>query len=163
MQPGNALIAMRTEHERKFLLKNDSWKTGAEGLLCRQGYIAEGNQVVVRVRVMGNEGFLTIKERIPGISRGEYEYAIPHEDAEAMLDEISVGVVIEKLRYRVPYAGHLWEIDEFHGVNQGLVVAEIELSAADTPFARPEWLGAEVTGDARYYNAHLAYYPFSTW
>ena len=154
---------MPTEHERKFLLKNDSWKRGAEGILCRQGYIAEGQQVVVRVRVMGENGFLTVKERIPGISRSEYEYSIPREDAEAMLDDMSVGVVIEKQRYRLTHAGHVWEIDEFYGVNLGLVVAEIELPAADTPFVRPSWLGAKVTGDPRYYNANLAYYPFSTW
>ncbi len=128
----------------------------------RQGYLASSERAVVRVRVDGARGVLTIKGRTDGISRAEFEYEIPADDARQMLSTLA-GAVVEKTRYRIPHGEHVWEVDVFSGANAGLVVAEIELSSPDEPFDRPSWLGAEVSHDPRYRNSLLAVEPFTRW
>jgi adenylate cyclase len=152
---------MGTEIERKFLVNGTDWRVG-DGERVRQGYLSRAPERTVRVRVVGDEGFLTIKGANRGIVRAEYEYPIPVADAEALL-ALCEGPLVEKTRYRVPFGGRLWEVDEFHGENAGLVVAEIELAAADEAPERPPWVGAEVSDDPRYYNASLSRRPFRTW
>ena len=154
---------MAQEIERKFLLAGDGWRGLAEGVEYRQGYLCAERTRTVRVRIAGNKGFLTIKGAAAGITRSEYEYAIPVEDARAMLHTLCPQPQIEKKRYTIPYKGFLWEVDEFFGLNQGLLVAEIELSFENQQFERPEWIGREVTADRRYTNAALCITPFSTW
>ena len=126
-----------------------------------QGYLSTVPERTVRVRIKGEKGYLTVKWRNAGIRRAEYEYEIPLADAEAML-ELCEQPLIEK-RYLVPCEGYTWEVDVFAGANEGLIVAEIELPAEDTPFEKPAWLGAEVSGDARYYNANLIRHPYRDW
>lgn len=155
--------AMGQEIERKFLLAGDHWRGLAEGVHYRQGYLQNTPGCTVRVRIAGNNGYLTIKGATTGISRSEYEYAIPLEDAKAMLDTLCPQPQIEKLRYVIPYEGFVWEVDEFLGLNQGLVVAEIELADAEQRFPSPDWIGREVSGDHRYANASLCLHPYSTW
>lgn len=155
---------MATEIERKFLLSNDSWRaTAAVGVLFRQGYLSTEPERTVRVRLEGALGKLTIKGKTVGCTRSEYEYAIPPDEAAELLDSLCLQPLIEKTRYRLEYAGQLWEVDEFHGINAGLLIAEIELAAADQDFVVPDWLGAEVTADPRYYNANLVKNPFTRW
>jgi CYTH domain-containing protein len=154
---------MALEIERKFLLAGDGWRGLAEGIDFRQGYLCADRQRTVRVRIAGDRGFLTIKGATTGASRNEYEYEIPLGEAQAMLDDLCLQPQIVKRRYTIPFDGFLWEIDEFFGLNQGLIVAEIELEREDQSFARPEWIGAEVTGDPRYANAALCVNPFSGW
>jgi len=154
---------MSIEIERKFLLAGNQWRGLATGKEYRQGYLSDGKGCTVRVRTVGSKGYLTIKGPGNGISRPEYEYEIPVAEAGAMLDQLCHKPVIEKTRYKIPYAGFVWEVDEFHGENQGLVVAEIELDFEDQPFEKPEWIGEEVTGDVRYFNARLVRHPFSQW
>ncbi len=154
---------MAIEIERKFLLCNDSWRQGARGRHYRQGYIMTGRGVTVRVRTVEDRGFLTIKGKSRGMARAEYEYPIPVADAREMLETLCTGPLIEKTRYLVEYRGFTWEIDEFAGENQGLLVAEIELSSEDQDFPRPPWLGREVTGDRRYFNASLVQDPYKNW
>jgi adenylate cyclase len=155
--------AVGKETERKFLVASDAWRKGAAGTLYRQGYLSTHKERTVRVRVVGKKGYLTIKGETQGATRDEYEYPIPVNDANHMLDALCEKPLIEKTRWTVRVEPHLWEIDEFHGDNQGLVVAEIELRSEDEPFAKPGWLGQEVTGDARYFNSHLVAHPFRTW
>ncbi len=154
---------MAQEIERKFLLAGDGWRGLAEGVEYRQGYLCAEQARTVRVRIAGDQGFLTIKGAAAGITRSEYEYAIPVEDARALLDTLCPQPQIEKKRYTIPFKGFLWEVDEFFGLNQGLIVAEIELSYENQPFERPEWIGREVTADRRYANAALCIAPFNTW
>ncbi len=154
---------MGTEIERKFLVRDESWRRGAAGTRYRQGYLCNSEGVTVRVRTAGELGFLTIKGPSDGAARAEYEYEIPARDAEELLDTLCERPLIEKLRYRVAHAGLVWEIDEFLGENQGLIVAELELERADQPFALPPWAGEEVTGDPRYFNASLVRCPFTSW
>ncbi len=157
---------MALEIERKFLLSSDAWRDlVTQSTLFRQGYLTpgvEGTKASVRVRVEGERGVLNVKSVRMGIQRHEYEYEIPLVDANEMLDTLC-GAIIEKTRHLVPLGAHVWEIDEFHGDNAGLIVAEIELSAADEAFAQPAWVGGEVTDDARYYNVALVSRPFNTW
>ncbi len=157
---------MALEIERKFLVKNDSWKNSADiGTKLIQGYIASEN-ATIRIRVAGEKAFLTIKGRstADGVSRNEFEYAIPLEDAEKMLDELCEKPYIEKTRYIViAEDSHRWEIDVFEGANYGLVVAEIELENEDEGFALPDWAGEEVSSRPEYRNSSLAQRPFSTW
>ena len=153
---------MGIEIERKFLVKDDSWKAAADnGRICRQGYLLSDGGMTVRVRVIGAKAFLTIKGPSNGISREEFEYEIPAADAEALLAQC--GKHIEKVRYLISHAGMVWELDVFAGANEGLVMAEIELEAEGWEFGRPEWAGEEVSGDPRYYNAYLADHPFTGW
>jgi CYTH domain-containing protein len=154
---------MGLEIERKFLVTGTAWKGLAEGVLTRQGFLSSAVDRTVRVRIAGNRAFLTVKGRSRGISRAEFEYAIPVEDAEAMLGDLCEKPLIEKTRYRVPFGAHIWEVDEFHGANAGLVVAEVELESTDEKPALPPWVGREVSEDARYFNANLVKRPFTAW
>ena len=153
---------MGIEIERKFLVKDDSWKADADhGRGCRQGYLLSDGGMTVRIRVIGEKAFLTVKGASSGISRTEFEYEIPTVDAEALLE--LCDTLVEKVRYLVPYAGMVWELDVFAGANEGLVMAEIELESEEQEVGLPEWAGEEVSGDARYYNAYLAKHPFTDW
>lgn len=153
---------MGVEIERTFLVKNASWRYDADaGVLCRQGYLVASPELTVRVRLMGVHGFLTIKGATEGIRRSEYEYPIPLEAAEELLNSCSFRV--EKRRYRIDVEKHLWEVDVFTGANEGLVLAEVELAYEQENFVRPNWLGNEVSTDARYINARLAQEPFLSW
>lgn len=154
---------MGTEIERKFLLKNDAWRGLAPGVAYRQGYLNSAKERTVRIRTVGDRAFLTIKGLTVGATRAEYEYPIPLADCEAMLDTLAEKPLIEKTRYRIRLGDLTWEIDEFFGENRGLVVAEVELEREDQPFARPAWLGEEVTGDPRYFNANLISHPYCRW
>lgn len=155
---------MPVEIERKFLVRRDLWRPDpATGVACRQGYLCIAPERVVRVRIAGSAAYLTIKGSRIGIARPEFEYPVPRDDAEFMLDHLCIAPVIIKRRYRVPFQGHIWEVDEFEGENAGLVTAEIELSAPDTPFEAPPWVGAEVSSDPRYGNASLVRHPFRAW
>ena len=154
---------MGKEIERKFLLTDDAWRAGARGKRYRQGYLCTARERTVRVRAVDDAGYLTIKGVSHGAARAEYEYGIPVADADEMLDSLCERPLIEKTRYRVEHGGLVWEIDEFHGDNQGLVVAEVELQSADQPIVKPAWIGEEVTGDQRYFNANLVARPYSKW
>jgi len=154
---------MGTEIERKFLLRDDSWRTGAQGTLYRQGYLSSTPGRTVRVRVAGQEAWLTIKGPMEGLVRAEYEYPLPLGDAIVLLANLCEPALIEKTRYEVTFSGDRWEIDEFHGANEGLVVAELELERADQSFQAPRWLGAEVSDNPMYFNSRLAKYPYKLW
>jgi len=154
---------MAKEIERKFLVISDAFKKGIDPLFIHQGFINTDKNSVVRVRMQGSEGYLALKSSGSGISRIEFEYEIPVEDAFEMLRDLCRGPTIEKLRYMPEYKGHLWEVDVFMKENSGLVIAEIELTSEDEDFSKPRWLGDEVTGDPRYYNANLIDLPFSRW
>ncbi|WP_298409702.1 CYTH domain-containing protein [Janthinobacterium sp.] len=154
---------MGVEIERKFLLQGDAWRGLGQAVLLRQGYLSSARERVVRVRIEGEQAMLTIKGANVGATRGEWEYPIPLADAVELLDGLCEQPLIEKVRHRIEHAGMVWEVDEFLGANAGLVVAEIELASEDQPFEKPEWIGAEVSGDARYYNANLIRHPFSQW
>lgn len=155
---------MAIEIERKFLVRTDRWHPDpAQGSRYRQGYLSIGPDLVVRVRTVEGQGYLTVKGGTTGISRLEFEYPIPGADAETMLDRLCPAPLIDKTRYRVPFEGLTWEVDVFEGENAGLVLAEVELPAADTPVTPPPWVGEEVSEDPRYYNAYLARHPFKQW
>jgi adenylate cyclase len=155
---------MATEIERKFLLASDDWRREVtEHTDLVQGYLSRGKNSAIRVRIKGEQAHLNIKHTIDGIHRLEYEYPIPIGDAREMLERVALRPLIDKTRHHVRRGPHLWEIDEFHGDNAGLVVAEVELSAADEEFERPAWLGTEVSDDARYYNSNLSEHPYSRW
>jgi len=154
---------MGTEIERKFLLIGDSWRSLATGTKYRQGYLNSTKERVVRVRTIDDDGFLTIKGITTGATRVEYEYKIPKKDATEMLDELCEKPIIEKNRYKIDFAGFIWEVDEFFGENQGLIVAEIELESEEQPFEKPEWIGDEVTGDPKYFNSNLIVNPYTKW
>lgn len=153
---------MAVEIERKFLLRDDGWRAAVErSLRIRQGYLG-GEACSVRVRISDETGTLNIKSKQVGISRSEFEYAIPLADAEDLL-RLAGASVLTKTRHHVRIGAHLWEIDEFEGDNAGLVVAEIELERDDETFERPAWLGDEVSFDRRYYNASLVREPYARW
>jgi adenylate cyclase len=152
---------MGIEIERKFLVVGDGWRQ-APAVPYAQGYLNRDKQRTVRVRVVEDSAWLTVKGASTGATRAEFEYPIPVADARQLL-ALCDGPLVRKLRRVVVHAGLTWEIDEFQGDNAGLVVAEIELVAEDAPFERPAWLGAEVTHDARYFNSNLATAPFCTW
>ena len=153
---------MGIEIERKFLLSGEQWRALGQPLLLRQGYLSSTPARVVRVRVEGDQAFMTVKGKSVGATRGEWEYPIPLVDANQLL-ALCEQPLVEKFRRKIDYAGNVWEVDEFLGANAGLVVAEIELVSEDQPFARPDWIGAEVTHDARYFNSALARHPYSAW
>ncbi len=155
---------MAIEIERKFLVAGDFMPETVGSTRIVQGYICSQPGRTVRVRVRGEKGFLTVKGASDekGLSRQEFEWQIPLADAERLMTLCEPGV-IEKERYLVPHGGHTWEVDVFHGANEGLTLAEIELSSEDEPFERPSWLGKEVTGDRRYYNSTLTKQPFNKW
>lgn len=156
---------MAVEIERKFLVTADAWRDAADGSSehYRQGYLALSERAVVRVRLSATgAAWLCVKERRIGARRGEYEYPIPAVDARELLG-LAGERVVEKRRYLVSYAAKRWEVDEFLGANTGLVVAEIELRSETEAFEPPPWLGVEVTGEERYYNAALAFHPLREW
>lgn len=158
---------MGTEIERKFLVQLDSWRKEvvAESYLC-QGYMSLQGDLhrTIRIRIAGEKAFLTLKGPNDGISRMEFEYPIPPEDARILLRDFCEGAVIEKIRHIVPCPnGRKWEIDEFQGDNAGLILAEIELTSEEETFPRPEWLGEEVSGDKAYYNSNLRLNPYKNW
>ncbi|ABA21594.1 adenylate cyclase [Trichormus variabilis ATCC 29413] len=153
---------MAQEIERKFLVNGDDWRQLAEGSPYRQGYIPSQG-ATVRIRVVGNQGYLTIKGPTVNFSRSEFEYLIPLADAQEMLDTLCDRPFIEKIRYKIDLAGLVWEIDEFAGVNQGLILAEVELADEAQKIDIPHWIGTEVTGDHRYFNSYLVKHPFSQW
>lgn len=146
---------MGLEIEYKFLVKNDNYKKmSTKSYRIRQGYLSRVPERVVRVRIKGNAGYLTVKGKNHGATRLEFEYEIPLEDAERML-ELCDGPVIDKIRYIVAYEGHKWDVDEFLGGRTGLVIAEIELGSENEPFAIPDFIGEDVTGNPQYYNSNL--------
>lgn len=157
---------MAQEIERKFLVQGEGWRT-ANSAHYRQGYLNLDPARTVRVRTVEKSatgeqhGYLTIKGKAVELTRPEYEYEIPLQDAHEMLDRLCQRPLIEKIRYRLPVGDVVWEVDEFLGDNAGLVVAEVELASADQPFAKPIWLGQEVTDDPRYLNASLVTAPFT--
>lgn len=155
---------MAIEIERKFLVTGAGWRDRVvRSLPMVQGYLAgDGGKASVRVRLEGDAGKVNIKAAVIGMARAEYEYDIPADDARAILERLCVGV-LEKVRHFVSHAGRTWEVDEFAGANAGLVIAELELDDERETFERPDWLGAEVTHERRYYNHALALQPYSTW
>jgi CYTH domain-containing protein len=154
---------MGTEIERKFLVIGDGWRSLGTGLPYWQGYLVSEPERVVRVRIAGDQGFITIKGSATGISRPEFEYSIPGEEAQELLETLCDRPFIQKTRYKIPWGDLVWEIDEFAGENQGLIIAEIELPTADHAIDLPAWIGEDVSHDPRYYNASLVKLPFSQW
>lgn len=154
---------MGREIEKKFLIADNSWRGIAEGIPYRQGYLNSEKGRTVRIRTINERGILTIKGPDESGVKLEYEYDIPIGDAREMLDRLCYRPLIEKVRYCIPFAGFYWEVDEFKGENEGLFIAEIELEFVGQYFDKPAWIGREVTGDARYYNANLVHNPYSRW
>ena len=155
---------MALEIERKFLIRSEDWRekvTRRE--LLRQGYLSSGSQCSIRARIAGEQAWLNLKARRSGMTRLEFEYPIPVEDANEILNELARGPILEKYRHLIPAGEYVWEVDEFLGANAGLIVAEIELPSETAQFERPSWLGEEVTEDERYYNFNLAQKPYTEW
>ena len=154
---------MAIEIERKFLVKEKPFSIAKRSLKINQGYIINEKSKVIRVREKGDDYFLTIKGNNIGISRLEYDFPISKEDAKELIFHFCKTTLIEKTRHYVEHKGHTWEVDEFHGTNDGLIVAEIELESEDEKFEIPNWIGQEVTQDERYYNMNLAVHPYTSW
>ncbi|MBN1008368.1 CYTH domain-containing protein [Amphritea pacifica] len=154
---------MAQEIERKFLVNMDKVDLPEQGLTICQGYIQTTDKTTVRIRIMGDKAFLTLKGETKGISRSEFEYEVPVTDARQMLDELCKGPVVDKTRYLISHKNHLWELDIFAGDNEGLIVAEVELDSEDEQPELPDWVTEEVTGDRRYYNSNLLTHPFKNW
>lgn len=138
---------------------SEQWRALAEGTVYRQGYLSSIKERTVRIRTINDKAFLTIKGVTVSATRTEYEYEIPYADCCAMLDELAERPIIEKKRYKIPVGDVVWEIDEFMGVNVGLIVAEVELKSEEQKFDKPEWIGEEVSGDPRYFNSNLVAHP----
>lgn len=153
---------MAQEIERKFLVTGDTWRQ-VDGTLYRQGYLNTIKERTVRVRRKGEQGYLTIKGETVGATRLEFEYEIPADDADQMLDVLCERPLIEKKRYKVEHQGLIWEVDEFFGENEGLILAEVELTHEDQSVPKPNWIGEEVTDDPRYFNANLVNHPYRQW
>jgi CYTH domain-containing protein len=154
---------MGIEIERKFLVKNDQWRILGEGKLYRQGYLSTDIERTVRVRTVDKKGFLTIKGITENARREEFEYEIPFEEAKWMMDELCKPPLIEKTRYRITDKNLVWEVDEFWGENEGLIIAEVELRDINQTICIPDWIGKEVTENPVYYNANLVKHPYSQW
>ncbi|MGR8932772.1 MAG: CYTH domain-containing protein [Gammaproteobacteria bacterium] len=155
---------MAIEVEHKFLLANERWrKEISRSETFIQGYLSSDAGCSIRIRICGERAWLNIKSATPGAQRLEFEYAIPVSDAQDIAQHLCRRPLIEKTRHFLVNDGHTWEIDEFSGDNQGLIVAEIELSETGEAFTKPEWLGAEVTDDLRYYNNNLVSHPYNRW
>ena len=154
---------MGTEIERKFLVSDDGWRGLGTSSEFRQGYLSTVKERTVRVRSAAGRGTLTVKGITVGAKRREFEYEIPIDDADEMLNELCERPIIEKVRHVISVDGTTWEVDEFRGVNAGLVLAEVELDAEDAEFATPDWIGEEVTDDPRYFNANLIDNPYTEW
>ncbi|MBR2179039.1 MAG: CYTH domain-containing protein [Selenomonadaceae bacterium] len=153
---------MAKEIERKFLVNRDLFKPTSEGDYIAQGYLSSTPERTVRVRIKNNRGYLTVKGKNTGISRSEFEYAIPVSDAKELLELCEPSIIIKR-RYNINVNGSKWEVDIFEGDNEGLIVAEIELASEDESFSKPDWIGEEVSFDVRYYNSHLSKQPFKSW
>jgi adenylate cyclase len=153
---------MAAEIERKFLVVGDSWRAGASGRRYVQGYLSRDVERSVRVRQAGTSAYLTIKGIAHGTTRPEFEYPIPFSDAEELI-KLCFPALVEKTRYIVEYRGKRWEVDEFHGENHGLILAEIELSREGEPLEIPPWIGKEVSEDPRYFNVSLSQHPYASW
>lgn len=154
---------MSKEIERKYLVKPGAWVPQGPGTHFKQGYLNSQKERVVRVRIEGAAAKLTIKGPTKGVSRSEFEYPLPVEDAEILLDELCEQPLIDKHRHVETHAGCRWEIDVFHGDNEGLVVAEIELSSEAARVTLPDWAGEEVSSDPRYFNSNLLKHPYKAW
>ncbi len=155
---------MGVEIERKFLVRNDDWRQEVQSAQqITQGYIAVGPPTAVRVRIADGAAILNIKKATLDLERAEFEFSIPLEEGEAILDSLCEGHIIQKTRYMLPEDGFLWEIDVFEGSNAGLVVAEIELEDVDDKIPKPDWLGEEISDDPRYLNSSLTMHPYTTW
>lgn len=158
---------MGIEIERKFLVNHALWQLTqievSQGELYKQGYMSTDPKRTIRVRRTEQTAYLTIKGQATGASRAEFEYEIPVDEAEEILATICIRPIIEKRRYKLPVAGHTWEVDVFYGENEGLIVAEIELQSEDEAFEMPAWVTTEVTADGRYTNASLVTHPFKQW
>ena len=154
---------MGKEIERKYLVIGDAWRSLGQRTRYRQGYLSTVKERTVRVRTVADKAYLTIKGVNEGIARAEFEYEIPVADANTLLDELCKRPLIEKDRYKIPFAGLTWEVDEFFGENAGLILAEVELESEDQAFDIPEWIGEDVSDDPRYYNANLIAHPYRTW
>ncbi|MDT8899849.1 CYTH domain-containing protein [Anaeroselena agilis] len=154
---------MAKEIERKYLVKPGAWTPSAGGTTIRQGYLSSVKERVVRVRTKGTKAFLTIKGLTTGISRSEFEYEIPVQDADLLLTNLCEQPLIEKIRHKEVYMGHTWEIDVFFGANDGLTVAEVELTDEKEKLVLPTWVGEEVSSDPRYFNSNLIANPYSKW
>lgn len=154
---------MAKEIERKFLVVGSAWRTLAQGTRYRQGYLNSDKARTVRIRTVGDQAFLTIKGPTIGVTRTEFEYPIPYDDCVTMLNDLAEQPVIDKIRYKIPVDGLIWEVDEFFGANEGLIVAEVELTSEDQAFEKPDWVGEEISGDVRYYNSSLIKAPYTTW
>ncbi len=153
---------MALEIERKFLVDTTKWPAAAQGIRMVQAYLSIDPNPTVRIRIAGENAFLTIKGRSETIARPEFEYEIPIEDAEEMM-KLAISSPVEKIRYKILHEGFLWEVDFFLGKNEGLVIAEIELESEDQKFHLPDWISTEVSGDRRYYNSSLSEHPFQDW
>lgn len=155
---------MPLEIEHKYLIRKDLWYAvhKPSGIKIRQGYLLSDPERTIRVRLDGINGSLTIKGPSRNATRAEYEYRIPANEADELL-QLCTALIIEKIRYRIEFGGKTWEVDEFFGENEGLILAEIELKFADEGYDKPTWVGEEVTNDQRYYNSYLAANPISKW
>ena len=154
---------MAKEIERKFLVVGDNWRKLAKGTHYRQGYLNSVKERTVRIRTIDDKAFLTVKGPNIGITRMEFEYEIPHKECLEMLTNLAEQPIIEKIRYKIAIDDLVWEIDEFLGVNKGLIVAEVELQNEEQKFSKPEWIGEEVSGDPRYFNSNLVKHPYTSW
>ncbi|MEY3107579.1 MAG: hypothetical protein RIT35_1757 [Pseudomonadota bacterium] len=155
---------MAIEIEHKFLLANNNWRNYiTHSVNYQQGYLSSQPTSSIRIRISNNNAWINIKSATIGESRNEYEYEIPFHDANEIIQNLCKKPIITKTRYFVTHEQHIWEIDEFHGENEGLIVAEIELTKIDESYAKPDWVGNEVTYDLRYYNNNLANKPYSLW
>jgi CYTH domain-containing protein len=155
---------MGVEIERKFLIEKDLWYAIKKpaGILIQQAYLVNEPEKVIRIRVTDSSGYLTIKGPMVNATRSEYEFQIPKMEAIQILDQFT-KVRIDKTRYKIEFEGKTWEVDEFWGDNEGLIIAEIELTSEDEDFTKPSWIGEEVTSDPRYYNSYLSEHPYNTW
>ena len=154
---------MALEIERKYLVDLEKLGTLENGTRIKQGYLSTNKEAVVRVRVKNDKAYLTIKGSNIGVTRLEFEYEIPLDEANEMLDKLCQKPVIDKTRYLINHENHIWELDIFYGENEGLVVVEVELSSEDETIILPSWVKEEVTTDSRYYNSNLMKHPFKDW
>ena len=154
---------MSVEIERKFLVKGNEWRQLAIAVNYKQGYISTDKEHTVRIRTIESKAYLTIKGESVGIKRLEFEYEIPVDDANELLNNLCHKPIINKNRYKIQYKGLIWEVDEFLGENIGLILAEVELSDESQKINVPDWIGIEVTGDPKYYNANLISNPYCNW
>lgn len=153
---------MGIEIERKFLVNGEAWRSLGESTLLTQGYLVGSDQATVRVRIAGENSYLTVKGKVKNLVRQEFEYGIPLTDAQAML-KLCFPRIVAKTRYKIWINDLIWEVDEFLEANQGLVLAEVELLSPDQPISLPGWIAEEVSNDPKYFNSYLAKHPYTTW